>query len=110
MDPESEEGNIEYKRKITGITQRRFRKLATQMLRRLKDGNGTAIYYLGIEDDGTPSQVGKEILRTSLRILKNMAKFNEATVKEVKRRDSHIKVLLEKLDVVDEELPSLYEI
>lgn len=107
MDPESEEGNIEYKRKIGSITEKRFRKLATQMLRRLKDGNGVAIYILGIEDDGTPSKVGQDVLRTSLRILKNIARFNKATIKKIERIKTHLEVTLEKMDLVDEELPSL---
>ena len=52
MYPEKEEGNIEYKRKIDDD---RIPSLTSQMKYRVNEGNGEAIYYLGIEDDGQMS-------------------------------------------------------
>ena len=52
MHPEKEEGNIEYKRKIDDD---RIPSLTSQMKYRVNEGNGEAIYYLGVEDDGQMS-------------------------------------------------------
>ena len=50
---ESDEGNIEYKWKlVNNITSYKINKLASQMLYRLHEGDGTAIYYLGVKDNG----------------------------------------------------------
>ena len=45
MIQEIEEGNIEYKRKLTMTNIDRFDTLITQMNWRLNEGNGEAIYY-----------------------------------------------------------------
>jgi len=52
MEPEIEEGNIEYKRKLSMNNISRFSSLITQMKWRATEGNGEAQYYLGIQDDG----------------------------------------------------------
>ena len=52
MQPEIEEGNIEYKRSLH-IDNNRILENISQMKWRIKEGDGEAIYYLGIEDNGT---------------------------------------------------------
>jgi len=52
MQPEIEEGNIEYKRSLH-IDNNRIEENISQMKWRIKEGDGEAIYYLGIEDDGS---------------------------------------------------------
>ncbi len=52
--PENDEGNIEYKRYLINLDSNRLEQLSTQMKWRLAEGNNEAIYYLGIDDDGTP--------------------------------------------------------
>lgn len=53
MESEVEFGNVEYKRKLSSNRNERYKTLITQMLWRLNEGNGEAIYYLGVNDDGT---------------------------------------------------------
>lgn len=53
LDPEIEEGNIEYKRCLINIDKERYEEFVSQMLWRIKEGNGEAIYYLGVEDNGS---------------------------------------------------------
>jgi GTPase len=53
LDPEVEEGNIEYKRYLSDLTRKRLEEYVSQMIWRVREGDGEAIYYLGVEDDGT---------------------------------------------------------
>jgi hypothetical protein len=53
LKPEAEDGNIEYKRFLINIDQHRFEQLSTQMNWRLYEGNNDAIYYIGVNDNGT---------------------------------------------------------
>ena len=53
LPPEIEEGNIEYKCYFKDIRKQRFIELSTQMNWRLNEGNGTAYYYIGVNDNGT---------------------------------------------------------
>ena len=58
--PENHNGNIEYKRHlcsneidINDENNLRFQQLVTQLKYRLNEGDGIAIYYLGVNDNGT---------------------------------------------------------
>lgn len=53
MKAEIEEGNIEYKRKLSSSNYNRYTSLITQMKWRIDEGHGEAHYYLGLNDDGT---------------------------------------------------------
>jgi small GTP-binding protein len=53
MEPELEDGNIEYKLKLLDISTKRIERLTTQMRYRCDEGGGECIYNLGVEDDGT---------------------------------------------------------
>jgi len=53
MDPENDEGNIEYKRYLIDYDKKKLEQYTTQMLWRIGEGKGEAIYYLGVEDNGT---------------------------------------------------------
>ena len=46
-------GNIEYKRYFYFKDYHRFQKYTTQLNYRLHEGNGRAIYIIGIDDNGT---------------------------------------------------------
>lgn len=72
LPPEREDDNIEYKRYLIDLTELRFQKLVTQMQRRLNDGDGTAIYYLGVDDDGTIYKMTKT---ERLKSVKNFHKI-----------------------------------
>jgi GTPase SAR1 family protein len=55
LDPEIEEKNIEYKRKLSPdiIDTHRIHTLITQMKWRINEGEGIAFYYLGVNDNGS---------------------------------------------------------
>ena len=54
LEPESDEGNVEYKLRLKDPSTMRFQQLVTQMKFRLSEGNGECFYYLG-EHAGGPS-------------------------------------------------------
>ena len=66
LDPEIEEGNIEYKRHLINIDSDRFEQLSTQMKWRLDEGNNEAIYYLGVNDDGKLYNMTKKEIKETL--------------------------------------------
>jgi elongation factor 1-alpha len=49
---EDDYGPIEYKRQLTSMTNTKINKYATQMKFRLIEGNGEAIYMIGVKDNG----------------------------------------------------------
>lgn len=51
----------------------RIEHLITQMKWRLKEGEGEAIYAIGVEDNGVISGLKKEELESSLETLRSMA-------------------------------------
>jgi len=72
LDPESEDGNIEYKRCLINIDKERLEEYATQMTWRVGEGNGEAIYYLGIEDNGSFYNWSDSEKNQSLKTFKNV--------------------------------------
>jgi GTPase len=50
-----------------------MRHLTTQMKWRLSNGDGKAVYIVGIEDDGTPCGISAAKLKLSLAVLQRMA-------------------------------------
>jgi len=73
LPPEIEEGNIEYKLKLVNPTQCRVEHLITQMKWRLREGDGEAIYEIGVEDNGIMSGLLKDELDSSVSTLQYMA-------------------------------------
>jgi GTPase len=51
---EDDYGNREYKLKLVNPAPERVQQLTTQMKFRLEEGNGEAIYEIGVEDNGNP--------------------------------------------------------
>lgn len=70
---ESEEGNIEYKLKLTVPSARRFEELATQLKFRLDEKGGEAFYVLGVNNDGDPIGMNESEVEESLENLKKVA-------------------------------------
>eukprot|EP00047_Mylnosiga_fluctuans_P012501 m.26387 g.26387 ORF g.26387 m.26387 type:complete len:634 (-) comp4283_c1_seq1:202-2103(-) len=73
IEPEPQEGNMEYKLKLIDPTPSRFQHLVTQMKWRLAEGNGEALYVIGVEDDGFLTGLAEDQLLASLRTLEAMA-------------------------------------
>jgi hypothetical protein len=87
MNCEIEEGNIEYKRKLSMDNETRITTLITQMYWRLNEGNGEAIYYLGINDDGSiykfKNNEENETL-SAFNYITNVAKIKIVDIKKIK--------------------------
>ncbi|CAH1153596.1 unnamed protein product [Phaedon cochleariae] len=73
LPPEPQLGNVEYKLKIVNPTKQRFEHLVTQLKWRLREGNGEAIYEIGVEDSGILAGLTKRDMTASLQTLKQMA-------------------------------------
>jgi GTPase len=54
LGQEVEEGNVEYKLKLIDPTPERFQQLVSQLKWRLTEGQGEALYEIGVEDNGFP--------------------------------------------------------
>ncbi|KAH9912219.1 uncharacterized protein B0H18DRAFT_1055100 [Fomitopsis serialis] len=82
--PEVEEGNVEYKLKLTHISTARFARLVTQLKWRLLEGGGQAYYELGVADSGALIGLSRADLEASLETLDRMAGEIGASVIVVK--------------------------
>ena len=68
-----EEGNVEYKLKLLNPTSSRLEHLVTQMKWRLKEGQGEAIYQIGVADSGVLTGLSVQDMESSLNTLRKMA-------------------------------------
>lgn len=80
LEPEIEEGNIEYKRYLINLDSDRFEQLSTQMKWRLAEGNNEAIYYLGVDDNGKPYQMTKKEIKETLFNFTKLVNNNNAEI------------------------------
>ncbi|KAF7268512.1 GTP-binding protein 2 isoform X2 [Rhynchophorus ferrugineus] len=86
LPPEPQLGNVEYKLKIVNPTKQRFEHLVTQLKWRLREGNGEAIYEIGVEDSGVLTGLSKADMKASLQTLKQMATKLGATTTLLRKR------------------------
>jgi len=86
LPPEPQEGNIEYKWKLVAPDSNRLQHLSTQMNWRLEEGQGEALYRIGVEDDGTLTGVSREELQESIDTLYKMAQPIGASITELQKR------------------------
>ncbi|OBZ77978.1 hypothetical protein A0H81_01790 [Grifola frondosa] len=84
LAPEVEEGNVEYKLKLTHISPARFARLVTQLKWRLLEGGGQAYYEIGVADCGALIGLSRADLEESLETLEMMAGEIGASVIVVK--------------------------
>ncbi|XP_077500439.1 GTP-binding protein 2 isoform X1 [Amblyomma americanum] len=73
LPPEAAEGNVEYKLKLVSPSQSRLEHLVTQMKWRLREGQGEAIYEIGVEDGGLLVGLSQTEMAASLATLECMA-------------------------------------
>lgn len=76
---ECHDGPIEYKWKLVGKTEARIERLATQMNFRLGEGQGAAIYRIGVSDDGTAIGLSEADMKESIDTLHAMAALLQST-------------------------------
>lgn len=79
MEPERDNGNVEYKLKLIGSSDLRIEELATQMRYRCDQGNGEAIYNLGVMDNGATIGITEEEYDETMRTICNAAAKNRYT-------------------------------
>lgn len=86
LPPEIEEGNIEYKLKLVNPSESRIEHLITQMKWRLEEGEGEAIYEIGVEDNGLLVGLTKSDMDASMQTLQTMAVRLGASITVLRER------------------------
>jgi len=103
LSPENDEGNIEYKRYLVNLDELRIEQLSTQMKWRIAEGDGQAIYYIGINDDGTPYNMTADEKKESLNnftILLNKNNAEIINLEVIKQNDiSYFKITIRKKSI-----------
>jgi len=73
--PENTYGNIEYKWKLINLDESQLlEKKMTQLKFRLNEGNGEAIYFIGVRDNGYIEGITREEMNISMNYLNIMIK------------------------------------
>eukprot|EP00292_Cryptomonas_paramecium_P002998 CAMPEP_0113683934 /NCGR_PEP_ID=MMETSP0038_2-20120614/13654_1 /TAXON_ID=2898 /ORGANISM="Cryptomonas paramecium" /LENGTH=643 /DNA_ID=CAMNT_0000603489 /DNA_START=40 /DNA_END=1967 /DNA_ORIENTATION=+ /assembly_acc=CAM_ASM_000170 len=85
MEREPQEGNVEYKYQLIAPCESRLQHLITQMKWRLQEGQGEALYEIGVSDDGTCRGLSEDDLAASLETLNKMSKALGATATVIRR-------------------------
>jgi GTPase len=80
LSKEIEEGNIEYKRYLINLDKDRLNQLVTQMNWRLNEGNNMAIYYLGVDDDGSPYNMTTMEQEESISNINKIVSMNSSNI------------------------------
>lgn len=86
--PRKENKNIEFKEKLSSATHLREEKkqhLASQMKFRLENGDGKAIYIIGVDDAGNAKGLSDLEFEETLNVLKAIAAENHAEISKVER-------------------------
>jgi GTPase len=81
--PETDWGNIEYKRRLIGLSKFRKEQLITQMRWRLSEGKGIAEYYVGVDDDGSPYPLTEKEYTESIETILSMTVEAGASAKRL---------------------------
>ena len=90
LPPEPQQGNVEYKLKLVNPTAQRLEHLVTQMKWRLREGQGEAIYEIGVEDNGLMTGLSDVDMDSSIETLREMARRLEATIQVSLRSLPHL--------------------
>jgi len=85
MQAEREDGNIEYKLKLSDCSDDRIQRLASQMRYRCNEGSSECIYNLGVEDDGTMTGITEEEYEMTMVCLKKAAVLNNYTLTKLSK-------------------------
>jgi GTPase len=89
--PEKEEGNKEYKRYLfwnkrdKNISEHEFiNRRASQMLYRLLEGNGKAVYLIGVDDDGRIKSLNNKSIEETIKYIKIISKEINANIRVIR--------------------------
>lgn len=88
MEPEKEDGNIEYKVSLANKTKEQIENIASQQRYRVDEGSGEAIYVLGVSDEGklvglSPKDFDKSFENLSLAAENNRYSLTILSKKEL---------------------------
>lgn len=85
LPPENDNGYIEYKRTLADCDQIKCEKYATQMQWRIMQNtkNNIAIYYIGVDDDGTLNGMTNEEIIGSINNILRIINIIEASVQSI---------------------------
>jgi GTPase len=98
LQPENDNGNCEYKRYLVNLNEYRLEKLITQMKWRLVEGNNEAIYYLGVNDNGTLYNWTKKEQQETMKNFRILLNKNNAIITDFNKINSYFKIKIKKLD------------
>jgi elongation factor 1-alpha len=86
--PKKENKNIEFKEKLSPeihLKKEKKQHLATQMKYLLDTGNGTAVYIVGVDDDGNSKGLTDIEFEETLSVLKTVATENNAQISKIEK-------------------------
>ena len=108
LPPEVEEGNIEYKRQLCSLSRYRFQQLQSQMKWRVEEGRGTAIYLIGVDDDGTIVKLNTKDKKESLKNVKKIAAKIDCYIDNITYKNFYHEIIIKKniklLDFVEKRI------
>lgn len=96
-------GKIEYKLKLNNTSEKRMEKLITQMLFRIREGQGECFYVIGVEDNGNPLGLKQDELEESEKILYLMVKKIKAQMTIMNHRKGQ-EGLIAEIHIIKEDL------
>ncbi|KAJ2162165.1 GTP binding protein [Coemansia sp. RSA 552] len=80
-------GNVEYKTKLDAVSSSRATHLATQLQWRLAEGDGHAVYVVGVRDNGDVVGITDDEFQQTLATLEDMAQqLGNTCIESVKKR------------------------
>lgn len=83
-----ERRNIEFKERLTKdyhLQKDRKHRLASQMKYRMERGDGKAIYFIGVDDDGNLTGLNEKEIEESLFVIKNVAEEINTVILKVEK-------------------------
>jgi elongation factor 1-alpha len=99
--PENNEGNCEYKRYLINLSDYRMERLITQMNWRLVEGNNEAIYYLGVNDNGSLYNWTKEEQKETMKNFRILVKRCNAIIIEFSKIDSYFRIKIKSSNIIN---------
>ena len=83
LSQERDDGNIEYKLKLTNTAKKRVGKIITQMKFRLNEGDGKCMYAIGFTDNGESLGITKDEMDLSIHVMKMATKELKVNINKV---------------------------
>jgi len=112
LPSEIEEGNIEYKLKLTTVDEMKIYRLKSQMLWRLEEGFDMygireAIYYIGVSDNGEITGLNKTLIEKSINVFKKIIRDLNITIHKLEilpiNELEYIKIIIRKIEYENKE-------